>query len=215
MGYDSKDIKVYNIKPSMNIHDRNDLLFKNRLLHKNYDLPDNKKKFKDHLDEKKKENNDKDTIDISSQNEEKKVHLDSVDIDFLNTIKNNQESMEQQYIACKIACGEYTSKEEIEYLKNSNMDLLKRTIVVNNQRKKLELRLKMVSNKHEAQMLIFRAKDMINKTCVTFNNKELDGGSIKVIMRCAIDKAEKKYLNDNLYDDDLELQINLIEAGVL
>ena len=123
--------------------------------------------------------------------------------------------MEQQYIACKIACGEYTSREEIEFLKEFNMDLLKRAIVVSTQRKKLELKLKMVTSKRAAQMLIFRARDMNNKTSVSYDNKALDGGTMKVIMRCALDKVEKKYLNNALYDDNLELQINLIEAGVL
>ncbi len=216
MGYDSKDIKVKGITSTMNIHDKNDFFFKNRLLNKNYDLP-NKKKFQQELDEKKKEHkeSERDSIEISSNDENKKLNLDSIDIEFLNEIKNNQQTMEQQYIACKIACGEYTSKEEIEYLKNVDMNLLRRAIVIGNQRKKLELKLKMVSNKHDAQMLIFRARDMNNKTSVSYDNKALDGGAIKVIMRCALDKAEKKYLNNDLYDDNLELQINLIEAGVL
>ncbi len=219
MAYESKNIRVNNISPAMSIHDKNDFLFKNRLLNKNYDLPQ-KKRFKDDLEEERRKKEEKkesvkDSIEISSQDEKRKRYIDSIDIDFLNAIKNNQKTMEQQYIACKIACGEYTSKDEINYLKSANMDLLKRAIAIGNQRRNLEMKLKMAKNNHEAAKLIFRFRDMINKTCLTFDNKALDGGTIKVIMRCAIDKVEKKYLNNDLYDDNLELQINLIELGVL
>lgn len=210
MGYESGLQKIKNVVAVSNIHDKNDLLFKNRL-NKEYDAKEgNGRKFQEELEKKKEEK--KDSVSLNSNEQYGDIDNDSIDIDFLNTIKNNQKSMEEQYIACKIACGEYASVEEIKLLKYENNNLLKRALVISRQRKNLELKLKMVKNKHEAQVLIFRARDLINKTCVNYNNSALDGGSIKVIMRCAIDKAEKKFLNDNLYDDNLQLQINLMEA---
>lgn len=213
MAYEGALHKISSIEAIKSIHDKNDLLFKNKL-NKEFDASKEgkNKKFQEELDKKKKEVND--SISLNSGKEYDRIDSDSIDIEFLNAIRNNQESMEEQYIACKIACGEYVSVDEIRSLKRQNYNLLKRAIIVGRQRKNLELKLKMVKNNKEAQVLIFRAKELINKTCISYDNTALDGGTIKVIMRCAIDKAEKKFLNKNLYDDDLQLEINLLEAEV-
>ena len=49
---------------------------------------------------------------------------------------------------------------------------------------------------------------------MTNDGKSLDGGTTKVIMLAAIDKVEYKYKNNVWDGDNIDLEINLIEAGI-
>jgi len=199
--------KISSIKNSSNVYDKSNLRKKNNL-YTEWNSPNSKGSSKDgNLMKNKK----------GSKKEAYKNNLldnDKIEIDFLRDIQENAERTKEEIIACKIARGEYVSKEDLYNLNENNPELIKKAIIVGNQRKRLEEKLRFVNNNVEAKSIIFRYRDLAIKSSMSNDRRLLDGGIIKVIMLAAIDKAEYKYKNDVWYADNIDLEINLIEAGI-
>ena len=198
--------KISSIKGSSNIYDKNNLRKKTNQ-YTEWSFP-NQKGSSNNSNLMKNKKHEKKTDEINS------VDDDKIEINYINEIQENEERTKEEIIACKIARGEYVSKEDLYNLNENNPELIKKAIVVGNQRKRLEEKLRVVNNDVEAQNIIFRHKELAIKTSISSEGRLLDGGIIKVIMLAAIDKAEYKYKNDVWDGDNIDLEVNLIEAGI-
>lgn len=198
--------KISSIKDSSNVYDKNNLRKKNNQ-YTDWDFP-NKKGSSKNGNLMKNKKYKKKTDEINS------VDDDKIEINYSNEIQENEERTKEEIIACKIARGEYVSKKDLCDLNEKNPELIKKAIVAGNQRKRLEEKLRCVNNNVDAQNIIFRHKELAIRTTTSSERRLLDGGIIKVIMLAAIDKAEYKYKNDVWDGDNIELEVNLIEAGI-
>lgn len=198
--------KISSIKGSSNIYDKNNLRKKNSL-YTEWNFPDQKGSSKNSNLMKNKKYKKK-------TDENNSLDDDKIEIDYFNEIQENEERTKEEIIACKIARGEYVSKEDLYDLNENNPELIKKAIVAGNQRKRLEEKLRSVNSNVEAQSIIFRHKELAVKTSTSGDGRLLDGGIIKVIMLAAIDKAEYKYRNNVWDGDNIDLEVNLIEVGI-
>ena len=202
--------KISNVRNTSNVHDKSNLRKKNNL-YTEWNFHNLMKSSKDSSlmkNKKYKKDTKKKADDNSSLDDDK------IEIDFFNEIHETEERTKEEVIACKIARGEYVSKEHFHDLNENNPELIKKAIVAGNQRKRLEEKLRHVNNNVDAQNMIFRYKELALKSSMSNDGKSLDGGIIKAIMLAAIDKAEYKYKNDLWDGDNIDLEINLIEAGI-
>ena len=198
--------KISSVKDSSNVYDKSNLRKKNSL-YTEWNFPNQKGSSKNNNLMKNKKHEKKGY-------ENNLLDDDKIEIDFFSDIQENIERTKEEIIACKIARGEYVSKEDLYDLNENNPELIKKVIVVGKQRKRLEEKLRFVNNNMEAQSIVFRYKELAIKSSMTNVGKSLDGGTTKVIMLAAIDKVEYKYKNNVWDGDNIDLEINLIEAGI-
>lgn len=202
--------KISNVNNTSNVHDKSSLRKKNNL-YTEWDFRSLMKSSKDGSLMKNK----KYKKDVPKKTDKKSsLDDDKIEIDFFNEVLHSEERTKEEIIACKIARGEYVSKEDLNDLNKNNPELIKKAIIVGNQRKRLEEKLRLLNNNVEAQNIIFRNRELAVKTSTSGDGRLLDGGTIKIIMLAAIDKAEYKYKNDVWDGDNIDLEINLIEAGI-